>query len=173
MIIFDNYDLKEQYSDEDIKEMALECGWVDEDEEITEQMIWDWRYQINQDDWDDTKYELEKFFKDKVVGFFGTVGTWHGRFAGGRIGEFWETYYKAIKDCDYIQIEDKNGHMYLRCSHHDGTNFFEIKEITERGQQYLENWKYGCDDRTTEYCFNQISKRYSRLPRFAKTVYGC
>ena len=173
MILFDNYDLKEQYSDEDLKEMALECGWVDEDTEITEQMLWDWRYEMNLDDWEDTKRELNKFFDGKTVIFFGRIGTWRGVFRGGKIGEFWDVYYKAIKDCDYIRLEDKGGHLYLACSHHDGTNHFEIKEVTERGQQYYQNWEYGTDHRTEQDCHNQIIKRYSRLPRVAKVIYGC
>ena len=173
MIIFDNYNLDEQYSDEDLKEMALECGWVDEDTDITDEMMWEWRYDLNLDDWEDTKIELADFFRGKVVGFFGTVGRWNGTFAGGKIGEFWDVYYEAIKDCGYIKIEDKGGHLYLTCSHHDGTNHFEIKEITEKGLQYLRNWEFSYDNRTVSQCYGQIAKRYSRLPRYARAVYGC
>lgn len=56
-------------------------------------------------------------------------------------------FYKAMTDCDYFRIYDENGHMYLTCSHHDGTNHFEIKIVTEKG--------------------------YTVLPRFAEKIYGC
>ncbi len=38
-VIFDNYDLWNTYSDEYLKETALECGWVDSEDEITETNI--------------------------------------------------------------------------------------------------------------------------------------
>ena len=172
--IYNNYELWENYPDDDLREMALELGWVDEDEEITDEDLWEWRYQEDEVDWENEKYELEKFFKGKTVGFFGSLGLWDGVYKAGKIGEFWDLFYKAIEDCDYIKIYDENGHMYLTCSHHDGTNRFEIKEITNEGTEYLDRWEYNYDDkRTEEQVHNQIYKRYSRLPNFVHKVYGC
>lgn len=174
--IYDNYDLWEKYPDEDLKEMAVECGWIDEEEkdEITDNQLMDWRYQEDETDWECEKENLTSFFKGKTVGFFGDVGLWHGVYKAGKVGEFWKLFYDAIKDCDYIRIYDENGHLYLTCSHHDGTNHFEIKEVSNKGTEYLERWEYNWGDKRSERdVHTQIFKRYSKLPRFAEKVFGC
>lgn len=169
--IYNNYDLWETYTDEDIKADLIDNGT--EEEDITDSMIMEQRYFYDECDWDDTKCELDKFFKGKRVGFFGAVGRWDGVYKAGKIGEFWNLYYKATKDCGYVKIYDENGHMYITCSHHDGTCHFEIKEITDEGYDYLERWEYNWNDKRSERTVHgQIYKRYSRLPRFAEKVYG-
>ena len=147
-VIYDNYDLSEIYPDDVLKEEAIDCEWVDEDEEITDDMLWQWRYDASERDWDDVKYELKKFFKDKEVAFIGNVGRWDGVYKAKAIGEFFDLFYKAITDCDYIKLYDENGHFYLTCTHHDGTCHFEIKEVVK-------------------------DKSYMRLPRFMEKVWGC
>ena len=172
-IIYDNYDLSEMYPDEDLKEQALECGWVDDEEEITDNMLWKWRYEEDEIDWDAAKTELKNFFDGKTVGFFGAVGLWHGTYKAGKVGEFWKLFYEAIKDCPYFKITDENGRMYLTCSHHDGTNHFEIREVTDKGYEYLDRWEYNWSDKRSEAeVHNQIYKRYSKNPNFAHKVYG-
>lgn len=171
--IYDNYDLWEQYPDEDIKETILASDWVEDESEITDEMIMNLRYDEDEVNWRCQKMELKKFFKGKTVGFFGEVGRWDGVYKAEKIGEFWDLFYKAIEDCAYIRIYDENGHMYLTCSHHDGTCHFEIKEITDKGAEYLDRWEYGTDNRTEQYVHNQIFKRYSKVPRIAQKVYGC
>ncbi len=171
--IYDNYDLWEQYPDDDIKETILASDWVENESEITDEMIMNLRYDEDDVNWRCQKMELKKFFKGKTVGFFGDVGRWDGVYKAGKIGEFWDLFYKAIEDCAYIRIYDENGHMYLTCSHHDGTCHFEIKEITDKGTEYLDRWEYGTDNRTEQYVHNQIFKRYSKVPRIAQKVYGC
>ena len=166
-IIFNNYD---QPSDEEIIAQLLDEGH--EREDIDDELIWNRRYLDEELNWDEAKYELTKFFEGKTVGFFGSLGLWDGVHKGGMIGEFWNVYYKAIKHCDYIKIYDENGHLYLTCSHHDGTNHFEIKVLTDKGVQYNKNWEYSNDKRTKYDCHTQIFNRYSVLPRYAQTVYA-
>lgn len=171
-IIYNNYDLWETYTDEDIKEELLDQGYDEED--ITDNTILERRYSLDECDWDDAKYELTQFFKDKTVGFFGEVGLWHGVYKAGKIGDFWSLFNDAITDCAYIKIYDENGHMHLTCSHHDGTCHFEIKEVTDKGTEYLDRWEHNCGDkRSKQAVYNQIYKRYSKLPNFSHKVYGC
>jgi hypothetical protein len=171
-IIYNNYDLWDDYPDEEIDTIARECECVDEDEEITDEMRTQWRYWEDEANWDAEKEMLENFFKGKTVGFFGEVGLWHGTYKAGDIGDFWTLYYKAVQDCDYIKIYDENGHMYLTCSHHDGTNHFEIKELTDDAEDYYDRWSYGNDNRKEYEVITQIYKRYSKIPRYAQNVYG-
>lgn len=173
-VIFDNYDLWNKYPDEYLKETALECGWVDNEDEITERMLSDWRYEESENDWEIEKERLTDFFNGKTVGFFGEVGLWHGTYKAGKIGEFWRLFNNAISDCDYIKLYDENGHMYLTCSHHDGTNHFEIKVLTGKGIEYIDRWEDNWNDKRSEqHCHNQIYEKYSKIPEFAHHVYGC
>lgn len=172
-VIYDNYDLWEKYPDETIDMIARECEWVDEDEEITDEMRMEWRYREDEWDWECEQDYLEKFFKGKTVGFFGEIGLWHGTYKAGNIGDFWKLYYEAVQDCAYIKIYDENGHLYLTCSHHDGTNHFEIKVLNDDAEDYYDRWSYGNDNRKEYEVITQIYKRYSKIPRFVEKVYGC
>lgn len=171
-IIYNNYDLYEKYTDEELTQIAVEDGYTLD--EIDDELLTNLRYDADAIDYETAKHELDYFFGDKEVIFFGTLGLWYGRCAGGKTGKFNELFNAAIADCDYIKIYEKNGHLYLECSHHDGTNEFEIKLINERGKQYLENWEYGpyTDKRTLEDVHRAIVKRYSVRPQFCKTVWG-
>lgn len=172
--IYNNYSLWETYPDEEVRECLIENGM--EEDEITEEDIWEERYFYDEMDWEDTKITLKDFFNSKSKWMiFGEVGRWDGVYKAGTLFEtFDDFFYKAAKDCDYIHFYDENGHLYLTCSHHDGTCHYEIKEVTDEGIRYLENWEENWNDKRSEqYVHTQIFKRYSRLPRFAERIYGC
>ena len=172
--IYDNYHLWENYPDEDMKEALMENGY--EEDEITDEEIWKERYFYDENDWEDTKIALNALFNSKSKWMlFGEVGRWDGVYKAGTLFEtFDDFFYKATQDCDYIHFYDENGHLYLTCSHHDGTCHYEIKEVTDEGIRYLENWEENWNDKRSEqYVHTQIFKRYSRLPRFAERIYGC
>ena len=175
--IYNNYSLWETYSDEDVIEMLIENGRIETKDEATDNMIWEERYFLDSIDWEDEKERLENFFLNNGNKWmlFGSVGRWNGVFKAGMLFDtFDDFFYKATKDCYYIHFYDENGHLYLTCSHHDGTCCYEIKEITDKGIDYLERWEADWNDkRTEEYVHTQIFNRYSRLPRFAEKVYGC
>ena len=173
-VIFDNYNPWETFPDKELREMAIECGWVEDEEEITDTILEQWRDEEMEEWWNTEKEGLLDYFRSETVGFFGEVGLWHGVYKAGKIGDFYNLFCKAIEDCWYWRFYDVNGHLYLTCSHHDGTNCFEIKVVTKQGRQYLDNWLYNWNDKRTEqYVHNQIFNRYSKLPRFAQKVYGC
>jgi hypothetical protein len=172
--IYNNYNLLKSYPDEEVIENLVANGY--EEDEITEEDMWRERYLLDKENWEEEYERLKEFFKNgnKWI-LFGTVGRWNGLYRAGTIFEtFDEFFYKATRDCDYIYFYDENGHLYLTCSHHDGTCCYEIKEVTDKGIEYLENWEDNWNDkRSEEYVHTQIVKRYSRLPRFAEKMYGC
>lgn len=175
-VIYDNYNLYNNYPDETIIEILKEDGY--EKEEITESMIFDKRDTLNDEDWELAKECLKEFFLDYTGKWImsGNLGLWCGKYHAGIVFDtFDDFFYKAIKDCAYWKFWDENGHLYFQCSHHDGTNWFEIKQMTECGEKYLDNWEYGSwdDERTERDIHDRIMKVYSRLPRFAEKVYGC
>ena len=173
-IIYSNYDLTENYPDEYLKKTAIECGWVNNIDEITDEMIQNWRYEEADADWENTYSELKNFFENKTVIFFGASGRWNGVFEGGDIGDFDTLFNDAITDCNFLKFYDVNGHLYLTCSHHDGTNNYEIKEVTKRGLDFYDRWEAAWEDqRTNKEIHKSIIDHYSTLPRFSEKVYGC
>lgn len=167
--IYNNYDLWEDYA-ESAKEMCEENGI-----EPTENNIWEEIYFQDSLAWDDEKGRMEEFFDDGSTWLLvGTIETWRGNLDGGFLfTSFKEMWNKATKNCEYFHIFDKNGHFYIECSHHDGTNFYEIKRLTEKGVEYFDNWNYGTDSRTERYVHNKLMEKYSTLPHFANKYYGC
>ena len=172
-VIYDNYELWETYPDEEMVENLVRRGYLRD--EIVDDDIWEERNSCDGNDWIKAKRKLKEFFLNgNKWMIFGEIARWNGVFKAGMLFEtFDEFFYKATSDCHYWKFYDENGHLYLTCSHHDGTCHYEIKELTDKGVQYLENWEYGNDDREEEYVHTQIFNKYSRLPRFAEKVYGC
>lgn len=173
-IIYNNYDLWEDYADDARAFLAEDYP----EEDITDNSIWDEIYFQDNLNWEDEHERLKDFFTGH--GYFmirGYVGRWNGRHAAGYVfNDFDDMFYKAVKDCDYIKMWDENGHFYLQCSHHDGTNLFEIKRINYKAYEFIDNWSYSWNDDRTEAEIHSIvwnSNFLSSLPHFAHTVYGC
>lgn len=174
-IIYNNCDLWDDYAQDAIETLHANDYT---DEEITDEMIWNDIYFIDECAWDDEHTRLKEFFNGH--GYFmirGTVGRWDGTRAAGHIfDDFDKMFYEATRDCDYVKMWDEDGHFYLKCSHHDGTNTFEIKRITDKAYTFADNWSYNWSDERTEQQIHDIiwnSNFLSSLPHFAHTVYGC
>ena len=158
-VIYSNYDIWDDY-EKDARELLLERDVQDP----TEQQIWDECSFLSEMEWSDTKDVIDSFFEDGTYILRGTSGRWDGAHEAGTIfTDFWDVYYKATESCDYVELYDENGHFYLQCSHHDGTNHYEIRRLTDKGKEYFENWKYGplSDSRSEQYVqFEKNLKKY-------------
>lgn len=141
MDIFNNYDVTAAYdcAKEFLLEMAEENG--EDTEGVTEGRIWEEVGEIEQEAWEtNVKENLMDFFSGKTVLMKGTVKRWDGSWAGGKIGDFEDLLQGFLKDCDYIRIWDKDGHLFVRGSHHDGTVETEVLILTEKGIEAFEDW---------------------------------
>lgn len=170
-LIYSNYDLYEMYD-----ECRAFLAEEHEPDEITEEMIWDEIYFQDRINWDDEHERLKSWINGYYFMIRGYVGRWDGSHSAGHVfTDFDEMFYHAIKDCDYWEFWDENGHLYFKCSHHDGTNLFEIKRLNDKALSFLEKWEYGDDPRTEKEIHDIIwnSNFMSKLPHFAHTVYGC
>lgn len=171
-IIYDNYDLDPLFEEQ--REIMRESNG-----DVSDDTVWACVYDISNEYFKDALAELKKFFDgiDEMGILFGNIGRWNGVSSGFntfRGEDFEDVFRDAITDCDYIKVWDENGHLYIECSHHDGTNCYEVKRLTERGKVYFENWNYAYDDkRTSRYVLDQLVRRYSVLPRYAEKVMGC
>lgn len=81
---------------------------------------------------------LKDFCEGKIFVLQGTIGTWQGQMQGGFIFDSPSGFYRAIEGCDDFTFYDDRGRLLIECSHHDGHNSYEVKELTEMGLKYLE-----------------------------------
>jgi hypothetical protein len=165
----DKYDYAREYL---FEEYAEEEGWESEDDVPDERVNNEVSFQ-EECDWDNFKSEFGRFIKDSTYGFLlvGDVGTWRGRVPGGCYVYEFRDLYKFWNSCDYIKVYDEGGHLYIEASHHDGTNYAELKELTCKGSNYVDNHRYDSDQEVHEKLFN--SNFYTKLPHYAHKVWGC
>lgn len=140
IVLFDNYS---GYDFEDMKKGLAE--WNERDiESITDDEVWDAINDEESEDYDNAKWELKAMFgKDERVIVCGSCGTWQGNRDAMRICDNVEdALYECTKDCDYIKIEVEGRKVKVKSTHHDGTNYFEIKKLTDKGKSLYDNWDY-------------------------------
>lgn len=173
-VIYDNYDSIDMYNE---VRVYLEENSDEQIKPITEEDIWTEIDFLMRETWSDELDRLKSWFAGCELLVMGNAGRWDGCYTAGDVFEDFETaFYKMTTDCIYWKIWDENGHLYLKCTHHDGNNFFEVKCLTEKGSDILETWEYDYNDkRSEEQIHNNIwnCNIYSRLPHFAHNIYGC
>lgn len=172
-VIYDNYDIYNKY-----REDALEWFKEIDNREPTENEIESYCRDLDYDAWQTGKDELRKFFQDGNLWLLtGTMRLWDGDSQFNFVFQtFDEMLNRVGKDCDYFKFWDENGHFFIKCSHHDGTNYGEIKYITPKGKRLIENWGSTYSKRydfSARELYERIYKRYSTLPNYANKIYGC
>ena len=168
---FDNYDITEAYDAAKrylFEEYNDDGEWESEDD-IPNNEIW---RQVSDDEqiyWEDAEYSISKCIENRKFLVMGTCGLWTGPARAGAIIESFRELSRAWKDCDYIKLSEENGHFYIECSHHDGTNNFELKELTPRGKEFLCRHE---DDMYEEELHTKLWKNnhYTKLPRFGERL---
>ena len=74
------------------------------------------------------------------------LGLWNGRFEGGKIIDgLWEAIRACFEDYNEIYMEGKE--LKIKAIHHDGTNYFRIRKLTDKGVDYYNNHEYDYSDR--------------------------
>lgn len=160
-------------SEDEIKQNLIDCERVESEDEITDEMIWNEMHLLEEMYWDDIRYELKKFFADGDGWLLiGSLGLWDGRYRGGFVFNTFEEFCKCFTDCNYVEITDNKGHFEIKCSHHDGTNYYEVKRISDFGMEYFGNhsWGLSLDE---VFCKMWNNNFMTSLPHFARDVYGC
>lgn len=165
----DRYDYAREYL---FEEYGEDEGWLC-DLDVPDNRVTDEVYAQSGFDWDDFKYEFGRFLKDSNNGFLlvGTCGCWDGTYNGGCYVNEFNDLYKFWDGCDYIKVYDEGGHLYIEASHHDGSNYAELRELTCKGSNYALNHRWDSDREVHETLMS--SNFYTRLPHYAHKVWGC
>lgn len=156
------------YDIEDMKNMYEEAYEEIPSEETLQKYIQD----VNNDYLGDIRSEIEFYEKEngqKQYIVLVNLGLWNGRFDGGKIiNGLWN----AISECfeDYNEIYEEGGKLKIVAHHHDGTNYFQIKELNKKGEIFVERHKWDLSDRILHQKLK--NSNYSRNVRFFKEIYG-
>lgn len=160
-------------SEDEIKQYLWDCEYIDHLDEATNEMIYNTMYELERMYWDDISYELKHLFdKGNTWLLTGSIGRWDGSYRGGYIFNTFEEFCKCLEDCAYVEITDNKGHLEIKCSHHDGTNFYEVKRVSDFGCEWYDNhsWDMHEEELHKKMWNNNFM---TSLPHFARDVYGC
>ena len=114
-----------------------------------------------------TFYEEEHGSKTYVI--LADLGLWNGRAEGGKIIKgLWNAISKCFED--YNHVYEYRRRLCVDAIHHDGTNHFQIKELTPVGMDYMENHPYMSDRELHERLFKD--SHYSHEVTMFKKMYG-
>lgn len=164
-VLYSNY-WEDLMSEEEAREILEEMGH----ENISEEDIYCLINEQNDLAWSDFINEFEKYLLDKWYIATGTCGLWNGEVKGGKVIPGINTFLNLLIDCNYVKISDIDGRLMIKCSHHDGTNYYELRELNDRGLDFYVKKE---DITYKEMCETLFKKYYSKRPNIFKKIYGC
>lgn len=123
-------------------------------------------FELDEDDyenmWDILNGRFEDLFDyesdNKQYVITGSLGLWYGRrgvYSDIVFDSIGEAIRECWNDCEDIIVYDKKGHLIVEALHHDGRNIFEIKELTKKGEDMMDNW-YDSDICKVKYATKKI-----------------
>lgn len=167
----DPYDFNEEEMKESWYETAEANDWEIPEDGPSDDQIWEeWDFQ-NEVNWENIEVEV-KFCNERgsylVVG---TLGLWRGPAEGGKIidGYLTDVLKQCFEDYNCVYWQDKN--LKVEATHHDGTNHFIIKKLTDRGIEFYNNHYYDYDDRTLHQKLFRDA-HYTHSVDFFARIYG-
>ena len=121
--------------------------------------------------WEDITREVKYFDEQGTYLVIASLGLWNGSFDGGKIidGYLSEAIGACFEDYNKVYWQDKN--LKVKAIHHDGTNHFVIKKLTDRGIEFYNNHYYDYDDRTMHQKLFKDA-HYSHSVDFFAKLYG-
>ena len=131
---------------------------IDETEEVDMDKVRDFADWTNLNYLSDLDYEFDRYDNrtglPSVYVIVAQIGRWNGVFDGGKVVYGLKN---AIHMCfeDYNKIYQEGKMLKVKAVHHDGTNFFKIKQLTEKGYDYyMKNEPWMNDRELHERLFN-------------------
>lgn len=119
----------------------------------------------------DMKEYLKKH--DKFI-LFGTFGAWDGPKGLCALVDDLDDLQSALflRGDNTVTFEDVSGKLIVTQSHHDGTNYYELRPLTKKGMDHYNN-NYVTGSRNTQLRAELASVRcYTKNANYAKTMWG-
>lgn len=167
----DPYDFNEEEMRESWYDLAEVNDWEIPEDGPSDDELWQEWYDQNERDWDDIEGEVKWHDERGSYLIIASLGLWNGRFDGGKIIDGYLT--RAIRACfeDYNKVYWQDKNLKVEATHHDGTNYFIIKKLTDRGIEFYNNHYYDYDDRTMHQKLFRDA-HYSHSVDFFARIYG-
>lgn len=179
-VLFDNYggydfdEVKEEMIDEikdiegEYKEYCECCGnFIG----ISDEDVWK---RIDDDEamfWDDMKRIINAELNNEWFVAIGKVGSWRGTADAGTIQYDFDKFLQDIgKDCDYWRISVIDGVINIECTHHDGTNYWELKPLSKSGEALFYKWNENENDE--DFDLVDLSEKDFHLKLFNNDEYS-
>lgn len=125
---------------DEAKEMFFEArGYETDDDDELDEFIDEMNQEYLYDEQSNIEF-YEKTHEQKYYVILAKLGLWDGVHDGGKV---LKGLWNAIRACleDYNTIYQDGKLLKVKAIHHDGTNYFEIRELTEKGVGYYERNK--------------------------------
>lgn len=164
--IWSNIDIKlEDWKDylDDYKENNL-----DEDENFDEDLQYELVTDLNNDYLDDERMNLNVQLNNPIL-VIGDLGLWNGRVSAYKIINSGNIKDILYDDADYIRWYSDGYNIKCKAIHHDGTNYYEYREIKNIDNIHNLTEKLLNQEEVSRDMINQYTK--SILP-YVKKVYG-
>ena len=167
----DPYNFNEDEMRESWLETAEVNNWEIPENGPSDDELWQEWYDQNERDWDDIESEVKYHDERGSYLIIASLGLWNGRFDGGKIinGYLNKVIRACFEDYNKVYWQDKN--LKVEATHHDGTNYFIIKKLTDRGIEFYNNHCYDYDDRTMHQKLFKDA-HYSHSVDFFARIYG-
>lgn len=166
-VIWDN-DISSWNQDESREAYEESYGCAPTDEELYEFMEKSSAYHLDDVISDIKRHERSHGAKSYVV--LAQLGLWHGPAAGGKIIHgLTSVIQECFEDINCLYVDGKR--LKISASHHDGTNTFEIKELTDKGSDYAGRHDYDTEPRELHAKLFS-SSNYSREVKLFADLYG-
>ena len=163
------------FNNDEMKEVWIEEQWYltgeEPEEDPTEDQLWETWNDLCEQSWDDIQGECKFANETGTYLVIASLGLWNGRFDGGKIisGQLDEVIQRCFEDYNRVYMESRN--LQISATHHDGTNYFTIKKLTPKGEEYAERHGWDMSDRELHKRLFKDS-HYSHCVRFFADLYG-
>lgn len=126
---------------DDLREIYNEGIDDDDFEHCSDEAIWDAENEIISEQWKAIKNK--NGFEDCV--FIGSVGLWNGRHNSVKYIESIDDMDVCV-DYDIIRFYRENRKLFVELVHHDGSHYFEIVRLNNKGIERVNNINNRYDD---------------------------
>lgn len=163
------------YDFNDVKSIIEEERRLDEDDRpVTDDDVYNQIYLYQDCDWQDFEDAYRDIINRRRYVVLADLGRWNGRakakkFIGGwnyykKDFNGWDEFVSCFSHLDYITIKDVNGRLIVEGSHHDGHDYMEFRELTEKGEELADNPYQWYKDEA------YLCNIYSKYPRLLQYV---
>lgn len=155
----------DSYDFDEVKAIIEEERRLDEDDTpVTDEDVYNQIYFYQDCDWQDFEDAYKEIINLRRYVVLADLGRWSGRVQAKKFIGGWNEFLSCFNHLDYITIKDVDGRLIVEGSHHDGHDYMEFRELTEKGEDLADNPYQWYKDEA------YLCNIYSKYPRLLQYV---